>query len=188
MRKHLEVSFGDRVVVRSDRDFTVWAVGEDETFLVGPHSAGQRITSFTVPRGCKEVMVDCDADSVTTLDRAQNRYSAADPRTLVSELEEDRPESVRDMIANTVAEAMRRSKLVDSEPESIEEANDFDMDFEAWGDEDFALAHAYKELEDEFLQANSDVEAEKQPDQPAASQPDEEPVVSDQETSNLAVS
>lgn len=177
MRKHHLVNFGERVVVRSDRDFTVWLIAGDETFLAGPQNAGARITSFTVPRGVTEVIVDCDADAVTTIDVAQNRFTEADARTLVRELEEDRPESVRDLIANTIAETMRRQKLLDSEPESVEEANDFDVDFEAWGDETFARLHLYKEVQEELLKANSDATdaaaVKKEPEAPATSHEDE---------------
>lgn len=122
-----EVVPGDRVIVRSDRPFRCY-LGQDAvaTLFMGPHDEQAKVCSFQVPRGdYTTCQVDCDADAMTTIDVAV-RAETPDPTRLVEELEMASPTNVRDLIANEIARLMHEK--FGMEPESIEEANDFDIE------------------------------------------------------------
>lgn len=165
MQKIQEVQPGHRVRIRSDRPFYVYLMkGEEVTSFVGPHTADLRTTSFTVPKDTTAIMVECDADSLTTIDVVENRYLKADPTSLVQELEHEGPRDLRDIIANTIADYMRQNGQVETEPESIEEANDFEIAGEDWGDEPFAHAHEAMLVKEEYLEPVSEPDPEPAPE------------------------
>lgn len=179
MEKSYEVNPGDRCRVSSDAPFKCYFARPDGTALfVGPPTADLRITSFTVPAGERLLIVDCDADAVTTVDLTQNRFAACDPASLVTELQSDRPRDVRDLIANMIGEYMRKNDQT-SATESIEEANDFELDDLDWADEPFAREHEARIVREEYLYAESDsadsgnpAEGPPEPEEPEAP-PDE---------------
>lgn len=180
MQTFKEVNPGDRIIARSDRSFTVYTedMAGEKTF-VGPASRDLRITSFTAPKGAIGVVMEYDADAQYELTVMPNRYQKADGESLVKELEHDQPRDIRDLIANTIADLMKRQGHLDGEPESVEEANDFGIHDDEWGDERWALDHEAKLLQEEYLQAAS--EATESPPEPVAPEPVEDPAPDSQE-------
>lgn len=142
MRKVVDVTPGDRCIIRSNKPFLVYAIrdgGEDATVesLVGPRSADTRKTSFNVPPGTHVIEVDCVADSQTYVDILPNRFQDLPAEGLTRQLEVDQPMSMRDLVANEIARLLHGRGQAD-EVESIEEANDFDIDDFDWADEVWA--------------------------------------------------
>lgn len=138
MEKIKEVASGDRVRVTSDKGFTAYLIGKEkaETLFVGPRKADLRASSFTVPDGYQEVVVKCDADSLTMVDIVPNRKAEMDPHSMLVTLESDQPRDIKDIIANQIAELLARRGEID-DPETIEEAYDFEMPEETWTEEGF---------------------------------------------------
>lgn len=170
-----EVTTGDRVLARCTAPFQLfWEFGEERVFA-GPHSADLRITSCSAPRGATAVIMVADADAQYELTVMPNRFTTADPESLVKELEHDQPQALRDIVANTIAEMMSRQKLTDSEPETIEEANDFEIDDLEWTEDPWI-----REVIDEVLEPLENPQREPEPvntEQPAEAT-EEPPAVS----------
>lgn len=178
MQKVREVIEADRVTVRGDKGFACYLEGEGkERLFVGPHSADLRITSFFVPAGYSECVVECPADSLTTVDVMPNRFSEVDETSLLLELEQERPLAIKDLIANQIAQIMRMRGDLEADPESVEEANDFDMADDDWVDEPWS-ANPAAQLVEEYLYPV---------EEPESSAPEPEVVSEAEETGPSAV-
>lgn len=178
MQTFREVTPGDRVVIRCTGPFQVWAGTDEDMKLVGPHSADLRITSFQVQRDWKTLMVDHAADVQLDITCSQNRFSEADESTLFKQLDIGQPQSIRDVVANTVAELLSRQNGAKHEPETVEEANDFDLPEWDWADEEFANAHRLRELQAEYVEAVEpppEPAAEPEPPAPEVAEPEVDP-------------
>lgn len=167
MDKFRDVTPGDRVRVTSDRPFTCYLEGPDsEMLFVGPRVADLRTTSFTVPKGYAVLTVQCEADSLTSIDIAPNRAAQMDEHSMLVALESEQPQDVKDLIANEVARLLSLRGQTHVEPETIEEAYDFDMD-----DDDFAVDPWAVEVQ-ELAEDQEIAQSAKPTPTEAASEPD----------------
>lgn len=182
MEKTQEVKTGDRVRVSSDKRFSCYLESpqmEHPMLFVGPQNADLRITSFTVPRDYSILTVHCDADSLTTIDVAPNRAAVMDEHSMLIALESDGPQDIKDLIVNEVARLLALRGQLDADHETIEEANDFDMDDDDFGIEPWAQ---------EVRELPEDREFAEQPREAAAAQPEDSPSASTEVDENQPAS
>lgn len=131
MEKLIAASAGDRVDIICSEGFRVFATVKGQPgAYVGPPSADLRRTFVTVPEGCDGLLVETKADAyvdfrVTVM---PNPKEVPDPTRLIDSASVDRPPSANDLVANLVRRELIKRGLTDDPPETIEEANDFEMD------------------------------------------------------------
>lgn len=136
MERYVEGEPGDRVLVKSSGPFRCFYAQKGAMALfAGPPTADTRITSFKLPEGCDGLIVEYDADEeIHTTLLNPGRVEEVDPVSLVVQLEAEAPMSIRDQVVNEIARLMREQNLLSGEPETVEEANDFEVEDE-WTEE-----------------------------------------------------
>lgn len=180
MQKIQEVNPGARIRVQSDKPFTCYLEKAKQnenpddpvTLFVGPLRGDLRKTSFRVPDGYGVCIVECDADSLTTIDVMPNLPQHLPAEGLVAALETDRPLPMKDVIANEIARILHARGEIDEDPETIEEANDFDLDDLTFDDDEWA--QLYHLVRDEELALIEDEEDESPPAGGSPGEPPEE--------------
>lgn len=176
MEKFIEASPGWKVDILSDQAFRVFAAREGQpTFLVGPAQSDLRRTRLIVPEGCNGFVIETDADARVETDVITNasHFEPHDPERLLKELDDLGPRHVSDVIANEIRRELIRRGLTDDPPETVEEANDFDMpddDLHPW-------EVIYRDLEPEpYAETRADDSPEPAPVAETASEDDEQEV------------
>lgn len=131
MEHYIEAPEFTRVTVLVSRGFSAWTAKDGiRQALVGPLQADLRKLSCVVPLGHDGIIIETDADAaVEVLDRhIEDPRESVDPVPYAVALERA-PMTVRDHVVNQIARYLAQAR--GEEPETVEEANDFDT-----GDDD----------------------------------------------------
>lgn len=162
-----------RVTFLVDSPFSLHTARGDELVdHVGPPSADQRQASYVVPEGCDGLIVRTPPGACLTLvsvhpcKRSETVDQTRHPDFVSAD---DAP--ITDSLANQVARILYGRGDFSSEPETIEEASDFEMDDE----EDFPFEVEFRRMvEEELDDSPLPEESKKAPE--AAQEAAEEPI------------
>lgn len=166
--------------VRANCPFLVWRVdretGEQQA-IMGPDSNEDRVFTVLTPHGSALYVELQYENGVCTIERtmAAPRAETPDPTPVEMPIGVQRPESLEEMMNRLIVDRWLHVQRANSENETFEEANDFEVDEDP---EPFSQYEVVELQEEEPIQAEPVPESDGQAaqDEPATPEPEPEPV------------